>query len=156
MPPPWKPPMPPPWKPPMPPPWKPPPPPPPKPPRAEATSGLSKPNEASASKAITVLRNITHSSASFLLPPPRLTHQVRSRCHITNLYCTPDRNASVNSPRPRAGVRTCGNALENDRRGLRIFPAGTIPSSRHEHLREAGVAQIDRLRRGHVRQAQAI
>src|ERR1035438_7795577 len=28
--------------------------------------------------------------------PPRLTHQVRSRCHITNLYCTPDRNASVN------------------------------------------------------------
>jgi hypothetical protein len=47
-----------PWKPPMPPPWKPPPP---KPPRAEAISGLSTQNEASASKAIIVLRNIAHS-----------------------------------------------------------------------------------------------
>src|SRR5229473_2360480 len=73
-PPPWKPPppMPPPWKPPppMPPPWKPPPPPPkpppppwppppPPPPRANAIVGETRPMDANANNAITVLRNIT-------------------------------------------------------------------------------------------------
>src|SRR5712671_5243571 len=58
--PPWKPPPPkrPPWKPPppMPPPWPPPPPPP---PRANAIVGAARPTDATASNAITVLRNIT-------------------------------------------------------------------------------------------------
>src|SRR5882762_11225629 len=66
MPPPWNPPaMPPPWKPPppkppppMPPPWPPPPPPPP-PPRANAIVGDTRPMDATANNAITVLRNIT-------------------------------------------------------------------------------------------------
>src|SRR6267154_5981379 len=66
MPPPWKPPppMPPPWKPPPPPPkpppppWPPPPPPPP-PPRANAIVGETRPMDATANNAITVLLNIT-------------------------------------------------------------------------------------------------
>src|SRR5882724_7916106 len=71
--PPWKPPppKPPPWKPPppkpppKPPPWPPPPPPP---PRANAIVGETRPMDATANNAITVLRNITHSPSEISLP----------------------------------------------------------------------------------------
>src|SRR5713226_9429826 len=61
------PPMPPPWKPPppMPPPWKPPPPPP---PRANAIVGETRPMDATANNAITVLRNITILRQRYIAP----------------------------------------------------------------------------------------
>src|SRR5450631_3042278 len=74
--PPWKPPppMPPPWNPPPPPtkppppPWAPPPPPPPPPPRANAIVGETRPMDATANNAITVLRNITILRQRYIAP----------------------------------------------------------------------------------------
>src|SRR5712672_2398316 len=71
MPPPWKPPPPPPKPPPpMPPPWPPPspPPPPPPPPRANAIVGETRPMDATANNAITVLRNITILRQRYIAP----------------------------------------------------------------------------------------
>src|SRR5882724_6206336 len=79
-PPPWKPPppKPPPWKPPppMPPPWPPPPPPPPPPPRANAIVGETRPTDATANNAITVLRNMTILRQRYFAPNQDRTFDV--------------------------------------------------------------------------------
>src|SRR6476620_2628311 len=98
-PPPWKPPppKPPPWPPPKPPPPPPPPcpPPPPPPPRANAIVGAARPTEATASNAITVLRNITILRQRHSLPTTTRT----ARGNRFGKLLLASTIASLNSPR---------------------------------------------------------
>jgi hypothetical protein len=88
------------------PPWKPPPP---KPPRAEAISGLSTPNEASASKAIIALRNIVTPLMRSPVAAIGASGAIALQHRKPVLHAC--RSVSLTSPRPEQALATAANAF---------------------------------------------